>query len=178
MCFSSKTSSGHEEWSSEKHTGNFLSKVQEFFCSKDDKVSLKAREVLWNHAFFLNFFSSKSSTGHAECTFGKPCRNLFAQFLIFFTQSTKLLKNHLFSFFFSQNFFSGHVDWSFGNPAVMFRQKSAMILLKVPKDMKNYLFSMKSPQNVPLDTPKAVWTTPAKLLCPKLKKFCLKNKNY
>ena len=55
MCFSSKTSSGHEEWSSEKHTANFLPKVQDFFCSKDDNFSLKAREVLRNHSFCTTF---------------------------------------------------------------------------------------------------------------------------
>ena len=51
-CFSSKTSPGHEEGSSKKHTASFLPKVQDIFCLKGDKVSLKALEVLWNHSFF------------------------------------------------------------------------------------------------------------------------------
>ena len=89
--------------------------------------------------FSLSLFFSKSSPGLAECTFGKPCRNLFAQVPNFFTQGTKLVRNLLFSVFFSKNF-SGHVDWNFGNPAVNVCQKSTMILLKVEKDNKNHPF--------------------------------------
>ena len=89
--------------------------------------------------FSLFLFFSKSSPWHAECTFGKPCRILFAHVPNVFTQSTKLLRNLLFSIFFSKNF-SGHVDWNFGNPVVNVWQKSTMILLKVQKDNKNHLF--------------------------------------
>ena len=34
----------------------FLPKFQETFCSKDDRVSLKAREALRNHSSFTSFF--------------------------------------------------------------------------------------------------------------------------
>ena len=138
-CFSSKTSPGHVEWSSEKHTaicsainlGNLLLKVRQTF-PQGTRGTKKP-------FFFHYFYFFKSSPGRAECTFGKPCRYLFAQVPNFFTQSTKLVRNLLFSIFSSQNF-SGHVNWSFGNPAVNVWQKSTMILLKVEKVIKNHPF--------------------------------------
>ena len=110
---------GHVEWSSEKHTAIFSAiNLEDLLLKVRQTFPQGARGTRKPFFFHYFYFFSKSSPGRAECTFGKPCRNLFAQFLIFFTQSTKILKNHLFSFFFLSKFFSGHVDWSFGNPAV------------------------------------------------------------
>ena len=173
MCSSSKTSSGHEEWSSEKHTANFLPKVQEIFCSKDDKVSPKAREVLRNHSSFTNFTSSMSASGHAECFFGKPCRNLFPQVPNFFTQSTKLLRNLLFSYFFSQNF-SADTRLKFQKPC---RKRLAEVNNDFAQSAKRYeksSFLQYEVLTIFLWTRRMqFWQPLPNLLCPNLKKFRL-----
>ena len=93
---------------------------------------------------------------------------LFCPKTNFITQSTKLLRNHLFFQSFSlSNFFSGHVDWSIGNPAVSFWQSQERFCSKCKKLSKVIVFPMKNAQKIPLDTPNEALTTPAKLFCPK-----------
>ena len=170
-CFSSKTSPGHVEWSSEKHTaiysainlGNLLLKVRQIFPQG-------TRGTKKPFVFSLFLFFSKSSPGHAECTFGKPCRTLFAQVPNFFNQSTKLVRNLLFSNFFSKNF-SGHVDWSFGNPAVNVCQKSTMILLKVEKDFKNHPFFNENCSQKSSGHAECSFHNPCRIVLPRVENF-------
>ena len=148
------------------------------FCHKFRKsfaqstTNFRSRyERYWETILFSLFLIfSKSSPGRAKCTFGKPCRNLFAQVPNFFTQSTKLVRNLLFSIFSSKNF-SGHVNWSFGDTAVNVWQKSTMILLKVEKDIKNHPFFNEKSSQYSSGHAECSFDNPCRIALPRVEKI-------
>ena len=93
-----------------------------------------------------------------------------------FRSKYKITEKSYFFIFFVSNTFSGDVDWTFGHPAVNFWQSPDHFCSKYENQAEIIVSKKKNAQKIPLETPSAATTTPAKLFCPKSNFFYSKYK--
>ena len=134
-------------------------------------ILLTVQKDMKNHPFLI-----EKSSHTLNVVLATPAQLLCPETDFFLSKYKNTEKPSFFQFFSLSHFFSWHVGWSFRHPAVNFWQCPEHFRSKYENQSKIIVFPNKTAQKIPLETPNAAMTTPAKLLRPEFNFFRSKYK--